>query len=156
QWRRGWDRGCAPGGNLADLGRLRPMRITLAVPFTAAAFACASSPGKQSAPRQATPSASAQSTSPADQVAKPADLVFRGGKVFVAIRQVASSIAVRGERVAAVGAEAERLVGPSTRVIDLQGRLATPGMHDAHCHLAPGGGSMLEVDLRRASFVSAI
>lgn len=130
------------------------MRITLAVPLAAAAFACAA--GKQSAPPEPAPSPTAQSASPADQVVKPADLVLRGGKVFVAIGQVASAIAVRGERVAAVGAEAERLIGPSTRVIDLQERLVTPGMNDAHCHFGPGGMSMLEVDLRGASSLPEI
>jgi predicted amidohydrolase YtcJ len=122
------------------------MRIPLAVPLTAAAFACASAPGKQSA--AARTEAAAESA--------PADLVLRGGKVFVSAGSVTSAIAIRGERVAAIGQDAERLIGPSTRVVELNGRLVTPGMNDAHCHFAAGGVSMLEVDLRGASSLAEI
>ena len=94
------------------------------------ALACASSPGRPP---------------PA------AELVVRGGRVFVAKGKQSTALAVRGDRVAALGDEAERLIGPSTRVVDLRGRLVTPGMNDAHCHLGAGGLSMLEVDLRGAT-----
>ena len=56
----------------------------------------------------------------------------------------------------ALGPEAEALAGPGTRVVDLRGRLVTPGMNDAHCHLAAGGVAMLEVDLRGATSLSEI
>jgi predicted amidohydrolase YtcJ len=85
-----------------------------------------------------------------------ADLLLRGGKVFVHAGELSTAIAIRGERVAALGAEAERAAGPSTRVVDLRGRLVTPGMNDAHCHLGAGGLSMLEVDLRGASSLREI
>jgi len=82
--------------------------------------------------------------------------VLRNGKVFVAGGNVASAIAIRDDRVVAVGADAERFVGAATRVVDLQGGLVTPGMNDAHCHLGRGGLSMLEVDLRGASSLAEI
>src|SRR5713226_3725447 len=85
-----------------------------------------------------------------------ADLLLRGGKVFVQAGELSTAIAIRGERVAALGAEAENAAGPSTRVVDLRGRLVTPGMNDAHCHLGAGGLSMLEVDLRGASSLPEI
>src|SRR6266851_4000190 len=85
-----------------------------------------------------------------------ADLLLRGGKVFVQAGELSTAIAIRGERVAALGAEAENAAGPSTRVVDLRGRLVTPGMNDAHCHLGAGGLSMLEVDLRGASSLREI
>ena len=79
-----------------------------------------------------------------------ADVLLRGGPVFVARGKHATAIAIRGDRVVALGEEAERLAGPSTRVVELRGRLVTPGMNDAHCHLGAGGLSMLDVSLAQA------
>ena len=99
------------------------------------ALACASAPGRPPAG---------------------ADLVLRGGKVFVAAGKPSTAVAIRGDRVAGLGDEAEGMIGPSTRVVDLRGRLVTPGMNDAHCHLGAGGLSMLEVDLRGAASLPEI
>jgi predicted amidohydrolase YtcJ len=69
---------------------------------------------------------------------QPADLVLRGGKVIVldAASRVTEAIAVRGNRILAVGSDVEmqRLIGPATRVMDLRGRGVTPGFIDAHTH----------------------
>ena len=69
----------------------------------------------------------------------PADLVLRGGKIITldSADRVAQAIAVRANRIAAVGSDAEiqRLVGPSTRVIPLQGRGVAPGFIDSHTHV---------------------
>ncbi|HEX8165953.1 MAG TPA: amidohydrolase [Beijerinckiaceae bacterium] len=80
-----------------------------------------------------------------------ADLVLLNGRVFRGLAEgVAQALAVRGGRVLATGADdgIEALVGPSTRVIDLAGRLATAGLCDAHLHLLPIGLAMAEVDVR--------
>src|SRR3954466_656764 len=60
--------------------------------------------------------------------------------------------AVRGGRIVYLGpdAGAERLRTPRTRVIDLRGRTVTPGLIDAHSHLAGLGQSLEEVDLTGA------
>jgi predicted amidohydrolase YtcJ len=81
-----------------------------------------------------------------------ADLVLRGGRVFVAKGKTAAAIAVQGGRVAAVGEDAAvaGLIGPRTRVVDLKGRLVTPGFNDAHVHFLSGGFGLLSVDLRGA------
>jgi predicted amidohydrolase YtcJ len=81
-----------------------------------------------------------------------AGLVLRGGRVFVARGRTATAIAVRGERVVAVGDDAAvaGLVGPATRVVELGGRLVTPGFNDAHVHFLSGGFGLLSVDLRDA------
>jgi predicted amidohydrolase YtcJ len=42
----------------------------------------------------------------------------------------------------------EPLIGPATRVIDLRGRLAAPGLYESHMHLLPLGLAMVEVDVR--------
>ncbi|MFD8824955.1 amidohydrolase, partial [Streptomyces sp. NPDC059605] len=64
-----------------------------------------------------------------------ADLVFTRGPVFTAdpARTRASSLAVVGERIAAVGHdEVRELIGPRTEVVDLAGKLLVPGFQDAH------------------------
>lgn len=68
----------------------------------------------------------------------PADLILHNGKVFTAAsaNYSAEAVAIRGERILAVGtsAEIEKLAGSRTRRIDLQGRVVTPGFNDAHIH----------------------
>lgn len=79
-----------------------------------------------------------------------ADLVFTGGPVFTAntVRSRASSVAVRDGRIVAVGGDEVRdLVGASTEVVDLRGRMLIPGFQDAHVHTLWGGLDMLRCDL---------
>ena len=77
----------------------------------------------------------------------PADLVLTGGRVITLDggSRVAEAVAVRGDRVVAVGTvgEIEALAGPDTERIDLAGRAVTPGLMDAHVHFASGGASRL-------------
>lgn len=69
------------------------------------------------------------------------DLVLLHGRIFTANaeRPFAEALAITGERISAVGTteSISGLAGPRTRVIDLQGRLATPGFNDAHTHFSP-------------------
>ncbi|GGU82573.1 amidohydrolase [Streptomyces litmocidini] len=79
-----------------------------------------------------------------------ADLVFTNGPVFTAdpARTRATSLAVVGERIAAVGHDEVRdLVGPGTEVVDLTGKLLLPGFQDAHVHAVSGGKELAECDL---------
>jgi predicted amidohydrolase YtcJ len=70
----------------------------------------------------------------------PADLILLNGKVFTAYsaKPFAEAVAIRGERIDAVGtsAEIEKLAGAKTRRVDLQGRVVTPGFNDAHIHFS--------------------
>jgi predicted amidohydrolase YtcJ len=82
-----------------------------------------------------------------------ADLVLLGGRVWPGQGLPgATAIAVRGERVVAVGDDAtvRALIGPRTRVVELAGRLVVPGFNDAHVHFLDGGFGLLSVDLRPA------
>jgi predicted amidohydrolase YtcJ len=80
-----------------------------------------------------------------------ADLVLLGGRVFLAdsAGTVAQAVAIREGRVVAVGTreEVRPLVGPDTEVMELEGRLVTPGFNDSHIHFASGGASLLAVNL---------
>ncbi|NLP84452.1 amidohydrolase family protein [Microbacterium sp. CFH 90308] len=79
-----------------------------------------------------------------------ADLVFTGGPVFTAntVRSRARSVAVKDGRIVAVGGdEIGDLVGPSTEIVDVHGRMLIPGFQDAHVHPVWGGLDMLRCDL---------
>ncbi|MGW8352276.1 amidohydrolase [Streptomyces wedmorensis] len=79
-----------------------------------------------------------------------ADLVFTRGPVFTAdpARTRATSLAVVGDRIAAVGHDEVRdLIGPGTEVVDLTGKLLLPGFQDAHIHAVGGGKELAECDL---------
>jgi predicted amidohydrolase YtcJ len=90
-------------------------------------------------------------SAPALPPAAAADLVLLGGRVFLADEAgtVVQALAVRDGRVVAAGTDAEvrAHAGAATRVVELRGRLVTPGFNDAHIHFGPGGVSLLNVDL---------
>jgi hypothetical protein len=83
--------------------------------------------------------------------ASPADLVLTNAVVHTvdARRPRAEAVAVRGNRIVAVGgaAEVRAFVGPKTRVLDLGGRTVVPGFDDSHAHLLGIGFARLDVDL---------
>jgi len=68
-----------------------------------------------------------------------ADLILVNGKIATLDPhgRVVRALAVRGDRIAALGADGEiaRLAGPDTRRVDLRGRLAVPGLLDGHAHM---------------------
>ena len=82
---------------------------------------------------------------------EPATMVLRNGKVVTVddSRPEAQAIAIRGDRIAAVGSNAEiqRFIGPGTQVIDLAGRLAIPGLIESHGHFMNFGLSKMTLDL---------
>jgi len=96
-------------------------------------------------------------SSPADSRTR-ADVIFVHGNIYTGVPSNAQfssilheeAIAVRGDRIQAVGknAEIEKLKGPQTQVIDLGGHFVMPGFNDAHMHLADAGLQKLDVDLK--------
>ncbi|QFU17634.1 amidohydrolase [Microvirga thermotolerans] len=80
-----------------------------------------------------------------------ADIVLRNGPIWCGRQEgVVEALAIWQGRVLAAGADREvsTLVGPSTRIIDLDGRLATPGLNDSHLHLISLGLMMDWVDAK--------
>lgn len=69
---------------------------------------------------------------------EPADLLLLGGYVYAAdeARNVYQALAVREGEIVYVGpdGEAQQYRGPETRVINLDGRMVIPGLHDVHIH----------------------
>src|SRR5688572_24904615 len=72
-----------------------------------------------------------------------ADVVLTNGKIITVDERftIAQAVAVRGERIVAVGTNQEiaRLAGPETRRIDLRGRAVLPGLIDNHAHFMEEG-----------------
>jgi len=71
-------------------------------------------------------------------------------------RSRVEAVAIRGERVVAVGSNSEMraLAGMGTRVVDLHGQFAMPGFNDAHIHLGSAGEAKLKIDLEGASSIA--
>ncbi|MFC2172029.1 amidohydrolase, partial [Acidobacteriota bacterium] len=81
-----------------------------------------------------------------------ADLVLRNGKIVTMDerRPEAVMLAVRGDTIVAVGSEEDirPFIGPSTKIIDLDGSLAIPGFIEGHGHFRNLGKSKLQLFLR--------
>lgn len=81
----------------------------------------------------------------------PATLVLRNGKIVTvdAAMPEAQAIAIRGDRIVAVGTNQaiQAFVGSATQVIDLRGQLAIPGLVESHGHFMGLGQSKLTLDL---------
>jgi predicted amidohydrolase YtcJ len=87
-----------------------------------------------------------------------ADLIFRHANIYTGAKDHstfgetqhrAEAIAIRGDRVIAVGTDDNimKWKGPQTQIVDLGGRFVMPGFNDAHLHLAEAGFQKLSVNL---------
>jgi hypothetical protein len=85
---------------------------------------------------------------------EPADLVLTNGKIVTVddVMPEAAAVAMRGAEIVAVGtaAEIEDYIGPETEVIDLNGRLAIPGLIEGHGHYLGLGRAQTILDLTQA------
>ena len=81
----------------------------------------------------------------------PADAVYRNGHIYTAdaADHIREAVAIRAGRLAYVGTNAgvAGYIGPKTRVVDLHGRFAMPGLVDAHMHPLEGGSALLTCNL---------
>jgi predicted amidohydrolase YtcJ len=89
-----------------------------------------------------------------------ADVLIKGARVYTMDESLpgAESVALLGNRILAVGtdAELEGLAGPGTRVIDGSGATVTPGFIDAHSH--PDGSDEVtgaDTNLRSVAAIQA-
>ncbi|HEX8817914.1 MAG TPA: amidohydrolase, partial [Terriglobales bacterium] len=84
-----------------------------------------------------------------------ADLIITNAKIWTVdpAQPVAEAVAVRGERILAVGsaADIDALRGPNTKVIDAAGKLILPGFNDAHVHFIDGGRMLDSLQLTDAT-----
>lgn len=87
---------------------------------------------------------------------EPADILLHNGTVFTAddMMSIHSAVAIRGNRIAAVGGEELLQRYRADRVLDLDGRLATPGFIDTHIHV--WGDPPWAVDVSHATTIAGI
>jgi predicted amidohydrolase YtcJ len=110
--------------------RRRAIIPIAALPILAAALLSAHSAHRVTAPPQAAP-----------------DLILHHGKILTvdAHDSVAEAVAITAGKITAVGtnAQIQPLATSTTRVIDLHGRTATPGLIDTHGHFADASANEL-------------
>ncbi len=91
---------------------------------------------------------------------QPADLLFLHSRIYTCnpSRPWVQALAIRGERILAVGSDNElaSFRGPRTRVIDLGGRMAMPGIIDSHIHFLDGSLALDQFALDDAHSVAEI
>jgi predicted amidohydrolase YtcJ len=89
-----------------------------------------------------------------------ADTVLVNGGIYTVNgdRDWAEAAAIRDGLFVLVGSntDVEPMIGPATRIIDLNGKMALPGFHDAHVHPRMGGTALLGCGLDSADSVEAI
>ncbi|MEC9237326.1 MAG: amidohydrolase family protein, partial [Chloroflexota bacterium] len=61
------------------------------------------------------------------------DTIVRGGKVVTSSQVMDAAVAIKGEKIVAVGPE--HLLPEATRYIDAEGKFVLPGLIDSHVHL---------------------
>jgi len=82
----------------------------------------------------------------------PPDAALLNGKIFTgdAAHPYVQAIAIRGERITAIGdsAKIRALADTHTRQIDLGGRTVIPGINDAHVHLSISPPNRIDLELK--------
>ncbi|MBU1185605.1 MAG: amidohydrolase [Acidobacteria bacterium] len=94
-------------------------------------------------------------TSGCSEKPEPADLVLTNGKIVTVEEDQpeVEALAVRGDIIIALGSTAriKQYIGDATQVIDLEGRLAIPGIIDSHAHFSGIGEARLSLDLMKVN-----
>jgi len=89
-----------------------------------------------------------------------ADLALINGKVFTldAENPNAQAVAVKDGKILAVGLinEIRKFINPSTKILDVKGKLVIPGLIDAHVHFSNGGRSLASLTFRGVASVEKI
>lgn len=80
-----------------------------------------------------------------------ADTVLRSGKIYTldAASSQVQALAVSNGAIVFTGSDdgVQSLIGPNTTVIDLDGRMAMPGLVDAHMHTGAAGEALVKCNL---------
>jgi len=100
------------------------------------------------------------SARPALCAEQPASLILVNGRIYTMnpAQPWADAVAIRGNRIAAVGTKVDllHLKGPRTQIENLQGGFLTPGLIDSHVHFLDGGRYLRNVALRDATTLAEV
>jgi predicted amidohydrolase YtcJ len=82
---------------------------------------------------------------------EPADMVILGGKIYTVNSQIplVDAVVVKDAKISFAGSETEarKYIGDETEIIDLQGKMMTPGFIEGHGHIMGVGYNELNLDL---------
>ena len=88
------------------------------------------------------------------------DFAVINGKIYTADAEdsFVEAVAAVGEKIIAVGSneEIKKHIGSTTKVIDAEGNLITPGFIDAHTHFEMGGESLATLTFRGVKSVEKV
>src|SRR5688572_6504820 len=89
-----------------------------------------------------------------NKIRERADVVILGGKIYTVNDEqpIVRSVAVKGDKILFAGSEKEgrAYISDGTRIIDLQGKVMTPGFIEGHGHIMGIGYNELELNLMSA------
>ncbi|MBL0161541.1 MAG: amidohydrolase [Bryobacterales bacterium] len=90
--------------------------------------------------------------------AQTADFIIENANIYTVNpgQPKARSLAVKADKIVAVGNDLSSLAGPQTRRINLHGATVIPGLIDAHAHLRGLGGLLESRDLRHVATIAEI
>ena len=92
------------------------------------------------------------------QAERPADLILRNGKIYQVepAGRWSEAVAIRDGKILAVGSNAavDPLKGSNTKVIDLKGRMAMPGLIDGHVHLGEAASQLVAYNCSISPYAS--
>ncbi len=81
-------------------------------------------------------------------LAQTADLLITGGKIITLEDPgEVEALAIKGDRILAIGKRADMPTGPNTRILDLEGATAFPGFIEGHAHLHNMGLASMNLDV---------
>ncbi|TFH13265.1 amidohydrolase [Candidatus Bathyarchaeota archaeon] len=87
-----------------------------------------------------------------------ADLALINGKIITVDEKfsVVEAVSVKNGKIQAVGStdEIKKLVGSSTKIVDLKGKTVMPGLYDSHMHLINTGMSLNMINCRSPPLMS--
>ncbi len=120
---------------------MRRLVVTISTKMFLIGAACS---GGDESPAESLPPSNSElttTTPPSTSIApevEPADTVLLGGKIVTSNpdQPLAEALAIDGDRIVAVGSDDEvsLLIGETTAVAELDGRLVLPGLIDSHTH----------------------
>jgi predicted amidohydrolase YtcJ len=81
-----------------------------------------------------------------------ADKIYYNAKIWTgdSANKWTEAIAIKGNEILYVGKDYQSFKGANTEMVDLGGKLMTPGFIDNHTHFLSGGYNLSAVDLRKA------
>lgn len=89
-----------------------------------------------------------------------ADVVFKNGAICTmdSARNWCQALAIYKGKIVFVGSDRHVVeqIGPSTNVIDLNGRMVLPSFHDTHVHLAEGGVELGQLSLEGCADIAEV